>query len=146
MKLRWIATIALLLVAATSVHSQNDPIAARRAILKGFGDATKAPAAMLKGEAPFDLAKVKMTLQTYSDGVKKLPALFPENSKTGGDTAALPKIWEDKARFESLYAKLGKDADANLVAIVDEASFKREFPKQLGDCKTCHDDYRAKKQ
>ena len=145
MKLRLLACAALL-IGASAVYGENDPIAARRAILKGFGDATKAPAAMLKGEEKFDLAKVQAALKTYSDGAKKLPALFPENSKTGGDTAALPKIWEDKARFESLYAKLDKDAAANMTAIVDEASFKREFPKQLGDCKACHDDYRAKKQ
>ena len=145
MKVNGFIAVALI-GTATAVWAQNDPIAARRAILKGFGDATKAPAAMLKGEEKFDLAKVQAALKTYSEGAKKLPALFPDTSKTGGDTAALPKIWEDKARFESLYARLDKDAAANMSAIVDEASFKREFPKQLGDCKACHDDYRAKKQ
>ena len=144
MKVRFLAGAAIF-VAASAVCAQSDPIAARRAILKSFGDATKRPAAMLKGEAPFDLATVQNALKTYSEGAKKLPGLFPEDSKTGGDTAALPKIWDDKARFESLYAKLDKDAAANMNAIADEASFKREFPKQLGDCKTCHDDYRAKK-
>ena len=144
MKDRFLAGFAVF-VAASAACAQNDPIAARRAILKGFGDVTKGAAAMLKGEVPFDLAAVRNALKTYSEGAKKLPALFPEDSKTGGDTAALPKIWDDKARFESLYAKLDRDAAANMNAIVDEASFKREFPKQLGDCKTCHDDYRAKK-
>jgi len=28
----------------------------------------------------------------------------------------------------------------------NEASFKREFPKVLGNCKACHDDYRLKRR
>ncbi len=143
--MKWFFVGAALLVAATSVSAQTDPIVARRAILKGFGEATKAPAGMLKGDVPFDLATVQKTLKTLSDGAKALPALFPDNSQTG-DTAALPRIWTEKPRFESLYAKLDQDATASLAAITDEASFKREFPKMFGDCKACHDDFRAKRQ
>lgn len=141
--MKWLIGAALL-VAATSVSAQNDPIAARRAILKGYGEATKAPSAMLKGDAPFDLAAVQKTLKTYSEGAKALPALFPDMSKTG-DTAALPRIWDEKARFEALFAKFDQDSMAALAAITDEASFKREFPKQLGNCKTCHDDFRGRR-
>lgn len=138
-------TIAFLVLAATSAAvAQDNPIAARKAILKGFGDALKAPGAMLKGEAPFDPAPVKAALQTLSSGAKKLPSLFPPDSKTG-DTAASPKIWDEKPKFEALFAKLDQDAAAAAAAITDEASFKREMPKVLGNCKACHDDYRVKK-
>lgn len=142
--MKWLIGAVLLLAAANSVFAQNDPIAARRSILKGFGEATKAPSAMLKGDAPFDLAVVQKTLKTYSEGAKALPALFPDTSKTG-DTAALPRIWDEKPRFEALYAKLDQDATAASAAITDEASFKREFPKQLGNCKACHDDFRGRR-
>lgn len=40
-----------------------------------------------------------------------LVALFPDNSKTGGDTAALPGIWNDKAKFTGIYDKLAAQID-----------------------------------
>jgi cytochrome c556 len=139
------AVAATLGFAAFGAAADESPIAQRKAILKGFGDATKPVAGMTKGETPFDLAVVQKALATYIAGTKKLPALFPDNSKTGEDTAALPKIWEEKANFEGIYAKLGADADAAATAIKDEATFKANIGKVLGDCKACHDNYRAKK-
>jgi cytochrome c556 len=136
----------LLVVAAGAAIAQNDPIAQRKAILKGMGDGTKPVVGMLKGEAPFELAKVQELLKAYSDGSKKLPALFPDTSKTGGETKALPKIWDEKTKFEAIFAKLDKDASDTLALIKDEASFKANFSKVLGNCKACHDDYLAKKE
>jgi cytochrome c556 len=141
---RFAAAVILVLVAAVAT-ADDSPIVQRKAILKGFGDATKPVAGMLKGETPFDDAVVHKALATYIDGAKKLPALFPDNSKTGDETEALAKIWEDKAKFEAIYAKLGTDAAAAASAITDAASFKANFGKVLGNCKACHDDYRAKK-
>mgnify|MGYP001598276668 CR=1 FL=1 len=116
----------------------------RQTILKGFGDDTRPVVGMLKGEAPFDAAKVKAALAAYASGAEKLPGLFPDNSKTG-KTEASPKIWEEKAKFDGLFAKLKTDAETASAAITDEASLKANFPKVLGNCKACHDDYRIKK-
>lgn len=147
---RWmlsIAAVALAAVAlgATAVTAADEPIKARKDVLKGFGDATKPNAAALKGEAPFNLAAAQAALKAYAEGSKKLPDLFPDNSKTGGDTEALPSIWQNKQKFNDLFAKLGKDAATAAAAIKDEASFKAEYPKVLGNCKACHDDFRQKK-
>jgi cytochrome c556 len=128
-----------------SSFANADPIEDRQKILKGFGDATKPVAAMLKGEAPFELAPVQAALDTYIEGVKKLPGLFPDDSKTGHKTEALPKIWDEKPKFAALYEKLGTDATAVKAGITDLVSLKANFPKVLGDCKACHDDYREKK-
>jgi cytochrome c556 len=113
----------------------------RQTILKGWGDATKPVGATLRGQAPFDLAVTQAALRTIIDGSKKLPDLFPDDSKTG-ETAALPVIWEDKAKFVSGYQKIGTDAAAALAAITDEASFKTEMPKVFGNCGACHKVYR----
>jgi cytochrome c556 len=142
---RAVAAAVVLLAGVGVGVAQNDPIAQRKAVLKGIGDATKAPGAMMKGEAPFDAAAVQKALDTYADGSKTLPTMFPASSKTGGDTAALPKIWDEKAKFDAIFAKLAADATAAKAAIKDEASFKANFGKVLGNCKACHDDYRAKK-
>jgi cytochrome c556 len=139
------AVAGFLALGFTAAVAEGDPIADRKAVLKGFGDASKAPGAMMKGEAPFDLAAVKKALDTYEAGAKKLPSLFPDNSKTGGETGALPKIWEEKSKFDGLFAKLAADAAAAKAAITDEASFKANVGKVFGNCKACHDDFRAKK-
>lgn len=131
------------LTAATGAASA-DPIAERQAVLKGFGDATRPVVAMLKGEAPVDVATVKAALATYAAGSTKLATLFPDNSRTG-KTEASPRIWVEKDRFDALLVKLGKDAQAAEAAITDAASLKANFPKVLADCKACHDDFREKK-
>ena len=131
--------------AISSASSQEDPIAKRRQIYKSFGQAAKEPGAMLKKEQPFELAKVQAALRTFQDGSRKLPDLFPENSKTGGETAALPIVWEDKAKFNALFVKFDQDTTAALAAITDEATFRSEFPKVLRDCGGCHDTFRLKK-
>ena len=133
------------LALATIATADPAAIKERQKIYKGIGDASKTASGMLRGAAPFELSAVQASLKTYSDGAKKLPSLFPDDSKTGDNTEALPKIWENKKDFEAKLAKFGSDADAALVAIKDEASFKAEFPKVLGNCKGCHDEYRVKK-
>jgi cytochrome c556 len=110
--------------------------------MKGFGQATRAPTAIVKGEAPFDLAKVKASLKVFQDNSAKLKSLWPEDSKTGENTRALPKIWADKD-FLAWFDGFAKDAKAAEAAIKDEASFKAQWPKVVEYCGSCHKDYRA---
>ena len=92
--------------------AQEDPIKARQALMKANGQQAALGAKMVKGEEPFDLAKAKAIFVTFQDAAAKAPALFPENSKTGGDTAADPKIWTSMDDFKAMFAKLGTDAKA----------------------------------
>ena len=135
---------ALALLTGT-VAAQEDPILQRQAIYKSFGRASKEPAQMLQGKEAFDLAKVQAALKVFEDGSKRLPGLFPETSKTGHDTEALPAIWEKKPEFEAMFVKFGDDSRAAMASISDEASFKAGFPKVLGDCGACHKMFRAKR-
>ena len=77
---------------------KNDGMAAK----KMFAD-------MSKGTAPFDLATVQDLLKTLAIAAEKEPTLFPDNSKTGGGTAALPAIWQNKADFNARFVKFAKD-------------------------------------
>ena len=120
-----------------------DSVAQRRAIMKKNGEVTKVAVEMLKG-APFDLAAAQAALQAYANAAEKMPALFPDDSKTGGDTAALPAIWENKADVTARFGKLGADAKAAMTAITDEASFKAKFPDVLKNCGGCHELYKVK--
>ena len=138
----WIAA-GIVILAASTVVAQSDPIAQRKALMKAQGVATKDVGAMLKG-APFDLAKVQDALKVYVNTTKTFATLFPDNSKTGGETAALPKIWEAKADFDKLLEKFGKDSTAAMTSITDEASFKANMGGVLKNCGDCHELYRAK--
>src|SRR5215510_8630466 len=110
--LRVLIAVAAVAVGATTVIAQQDAIAARKALMKATGGQTAVASKMVKGEEPFDLAKAKTVFATYEDAATKMPALFPANAKEGGDTAALPKIWENKADFDAKFAKFGADAKA----------------------------------
>ena len=141
---RILFAVAAFAIGATSVLAQSDPIATRKATMKKVGDSVAPVGKMLKGEAPFDLATVQTALSTIQDAAKVLPALFPDTAKTGGDTAALPHIWENKADFDAKYAKLGKDAAEASAKITDEASFKANFPAVTKNCGGCHELNRKK--
>ena len=135
----------LLAVGGSLAFAQQDPIAARKALMKKNGDEAKIGTQFMKGEAPFDLAKAKAIFAAYQDAASKMPNLFPDNSKTGGDTAALPAIWEKKADVDAKFKKLGEDAKDAATKVTDEASFKAVFPTVQKNCGGCHETYRLKK-
>src|SRR5271163_5084286 len=143
MKRLTIVVIALA-CGAGAVLADTDPIAERRALMKHDGMAAKTMFDMVKGAAPFDLAAVQASLRTLAEGATKSPALFPDNSKTGGGTAALPAIWENKADFDARFAKFAQDVAAAQAGIVDEASFKKLAPAVFQNCGACHELYKAK--
>jgi cytochrome c556 len=145
MMIRTVLAVATLAIGVAAVSAQSDPIAARKALMKANGDQAKIASAMLKGDAPFDLAKAKTALASFQEAGEKAPALFPDNSKTGGDTAALPKIWEDKADFNARLAKLAADTKAAESTVTNLDSFKAAMGTIGKECGGCHELYRAKK-
>ena len=142
---RLIIAASVVALGVVAAFAQNDPIATRKADMKKVGAASAEMAKITKGEAPFDLAKVQDALKTMSEVAKVMPALFPETSKTGGETAALPKVWETKADFDARFVKFAKDAADAASTIKDEATFKAAFPEVGKNCGGCHESYRAKR-
>ena len=143
--IRTILTLGVLAVGMASVMAQNDPIATRKDMMKQVGRANAEVSKISKGDAPFKLETVQAALKTIQDASRAMPNLFPDNTKTGGDTAALPKVWETKADFNTRWEKMGKDAAAASAKIVDEASFKTAYSEVTGNCGGCHEGYRMKK-
>jgi len=144
--LRVVAVVAALAVGATAVWAQNAAgIAARKEAMKAFGGAAKGPGAMNKGDAPFELPKVQASLKTIEETAAKAKDLFGDDTKTG-ETDALPAAFEKKPDVLARFDKLGADAKAASGAIKDEATFKAEWPKVVGNCGGCHKEYRKPKQ
>jgi cytochrome c556 len=145
MIIRTVFAVAAIAIGVTAVAAQQDPIAARKALMKANGQEAGIGNKMAKGEEPFALDKAKKIFTTYADSAAKAPALFPDNSKTGGETAALPAIWEKKADFNAKLTKLGTDAKAAEAAVKDADTFKAHFTEVQKNCGGCHQTYRAKK-
>jgi cytochrome c556 len=143
--LRTVVAVAAMVVGVTAVVAQSDPIAARKALMKDVGAQTKTGGGMAKGEVPYDQAKAQGILAVYVDAAAKLVNLYPENSKTGGDTAALPAIWANMSDFKGRYEKFGAEAKAAQSSVKDLDSFKAAFPGLTKNCGGCHETYRAKK-
>jgi cytochrome c556 len=138
--------LAAVAFGATAVSAQNVAvIKERQDHLKSIGDAVKPVGAMYKGEADFDLAKVQAALKVMQEKAPLLPALFPDDSKTGEDTEALPIIWDEKADFESRFKKLGDAAKAAEASITDEETFPDTWKEVMGNCSGCHKKFRKPK-
>lgn len=142
---RTVLAVAAIAIGVTAVAAQSDPIATRKATMKGVGDQAKAGAGMAKGEAPFDLAKAQAIFVTFAEASAKMPTLFPENSKTGGETAALPAIWDHMGDVKAKFDKFGADAKAAQGSVKDLDTFKASFSAVTKNCGGCHETYGAKK-
>ena len=143
--LRTVLAVAAITIGVTAVVAQSDPIATRKGVMKNVGAMTKTGAQMAKGEAPYDQGKAQEIFATYIDAAAKMPTLFPDNSKTGGDTTASPKIWEDPNGFKAGFAKLSTEANAAKASVKDLDSFKGAFGGVTKNCGGCHETYRVKK-
>jgi cytochrome c556 len=144
--IRTMFAVAAIVLGVGVAIADQDPIAARKALMKANGDQAKIGAAMIKGEAPFDLDKVHKMFATFEDAAAKMPALFPNNSMTGGETAADPKIWENMDDFKARFAKLGTDVKDAAAKVTDLDSLKAAFGNiGKNDCGGCHEKYRIKK-
>jgi cytochrome c556 len=136
---------AALMLGVTAAVAQADVIAQRKTIMKSVGAATRTGTQMARGEAPFDLARAKEILAVYEDAAKRMPPLFPENSKAGGETSAAPKIWEDMAGFRAAFAKMEAESKQAVAATKDHESFKTAFGDVTKNCGGCHQTYRITK-
>jgi len=142
--IRTVLAVAVLAFGATALVAQSDPIAARKALMKANGDQNRIATEMLEGKRPFNVDEAKKVLATFAEAGDKAPALFPDTSKTGGDTAALPAIWENKADFTARLGKLSSDAKAAGAATKDLDSFKAQITEVRKNCGGCHQTYRKR--
>ena len=141
--IRTVLAVAVLAFGVTAVVGQSDPIAARKAIMKANGDQNRIGTEMIEGKRPFNLDEAKKIFATFAEAEKVRP-LFPDNSKTGGDTAALPAIWENKADFDAKLTKFVAEAKAAGAATTNADTFKAQITEVRKNCGGCHQPYRKR--
>ncbi|WP_181832468.1 c-type cytochrome [Bosea caraganae] len=143
--LRLCLAVAVSVAAVSAAFSQSDPIAARRDAMRAVSSATRDGAAIAEGRAPFDAAKVRSIFETYSRSAKAMPQLFPEDSRSGGQTRAAARIWEDRPGFTAALAKFDKDAVQAAADSKEVASFRAAFDRVAANCTSCHEAYRTRR-
>ena len=91
-----------------------------------------------------DIDEAKKLMIEMSDNYKRLLDLFPENSKVGFGTEALPSIWKNKDEFNLLMTKTSNDMIELTSAIERAEDIKATLGKYMwSSCKSCHSKFRA---
>jgi cytochrome c556 len=130
-----------------AVMAQQDPVKTREDLMTKNNDQAKAVVQMMRGQTPFDAAAVDVAFKQWADTAQKLPGLFPDNSKTGGDNRASPKIWVNKADFDAKAAAFAKTvAENHDKAKSSLDGLKAAIPVVGKACDDCHKEYRLSKQ
>ena len=90
------------------------------------------------------IEEAKPLIKKISDNYIKLLDYFPDNTKEGFKTEALPSIWENKDEFNALMQKASDDM-IKLAKAIDTAEDLRAVQKELmwNNCSACHNRFRA---
>jgi len=126
---------------ANAELSVEDIIKSRKALFsKNYSTAKRVQSFSSNGD--FDEAIELM--KEMSENYITLLDLFPENSKEGFKTEALPVIWEEKDAFNTLMQKSADDM-VKLTSIIEDSDDIRGTLGKLmwANCKACHSKYRA---
>ena len=147
MILRGVVAVGAVLLGVSAVVAQQD-------IAKQQDDLMRATigkpfyAVMMKmsrGQIPFDQAAVETALNDLEKAVQTIPATFQTNPKMdlpGAEYIASPKVWENKADFDSKTPTVIKQITDLKGKIKDVDSLKVAWKEIDNKCDGCHDTYR----
>ena len=131
----------MMLIPANSEMSVEEIIKGRKALFsKNYSTAKRVQTFATKG----DFDKAKSLMLEMSQNYKSLIEYFPENTKEGFKTEALPAIWENKEEFNNLMNKSSNDM-VELISIIENSDDIGSSLKKFmwGNCKSCHSKFRA---
>ena len=125
---------------AHSEESIEDIIKGRKAIFSNNAKLAKRVNILLKD---FEVEEAEPIILEMSKNYENLLNYFPENSKEGYGTEALPIIWEEKDAFNALMQKAADDM-LQLAKVMEEVDDIQVTYKKLmwANCNACHSKYR----
>ena len=137
----FIAALTLISIPAYSELSVEEIIKGRKALFsKNYSTAKKVQTFVSKG----DFVKASSLMEEMSENYITLLEYFPDNTKEGFKTEALPSIWENKDEFNDLMKKSSNDMTKLASIIENTDGVKASLGKLMwGNCKACHSKFRA---
>ena len=134
--------LSLFFVSSSQAELTIEEIVKSRQALfsKNYSTAKRVQAFSSKG----DFEKAKKLMLEMSENYKILINYFPDNTKEGFKTEALPTIWENKDEFNELMTKSSNDMIKLASIIEDSEDINASLGKMMwGNCKACHSKFRA---
>ena len=140
-KIFLLSTIILLIGFNSNAEMTAEEIIKSRQALFSKNYRTAKKVKSLASNLDFEDATVLMN--EMSENYRVLSELFPDNTKEGFDTEALPIIWEEKDKFTKLMLKASDDM-TQLASIIEDADDVGGVLTKLmwSNCKACHNRYR----
>ena len=131
----------IILPYSASAQSVEDIIKGRKAMFSENYQNAKRISSLLKSGK---IDEAKPLMEKISKNYTKLLDYFPENTKEGFKTEALPSIWENKKEFNDLMKKASDDM-IKLAEAIDTAEDLRAIQKKFmwSNCSACHSRFRA---
>ena len=125
---------------AHSEESIEDIIKGRKAIFSNNAKLAKRVNILLRD---FEVEEAEPIILEMSKNYENLLNYFPENSKEGYGTEALPIIWEEKDAFNALMQRAADDM-LQLAKVMEEVDDIQATYKKLmwANCNACHSRYR----
>ena len=138
----FLVTISLIILPiSTGAQSVEDIIKGRKAMFSENYQNAKRISTLLKSGK---IDEAKPLMEKISKNYTKLLDYFPDNTKEGFKTEALPSIWENKEEFNDLMKKASDDM-IKLAGAIDTAEDLKAIQKELmwSNCSACHNRFRA---
>ena len=144
-KIRIIKTLiiifSLIFPFSTNAQTVEEIIKGRKALFsKNYSTAKRVQTFASKG----DFVKASSLMKEMSENYITLLEYFPDNTKEGFKTEALPSIWENKDEFNNLMKKSSTDM-IKLVNVIESSDDVRATLQKFmwANCKACHSKFRA---
>ena len=143
MKLFKILILSTMVLTANSLfaaQSVEEIIKGRKAMFSENYQTAKKISILLKSNK---IEEAKPLMKKMSENYKKLLDYFPDNTKEGFKTEALPSIWENKDEFNALMKKASDDM-IKLASAIETADNLAAAQKKLmwSNCSACHNRFR----
>ena len=126
---------------SANAQSVEEIIKGRKAMFSENYQNAKKISILLKSKK---IEEAKPLMKKISENYKKLLDYFPENTKEGFKTEALPSIWESKDEFNALMQKASDDM-IKLAKAIETVDDLKKVQKELmwSNCTACHSKFRA---
>jgi cytochrome c556 len=146
--MRTVVVVGTLLLGVGAVLAQQEVAVQQDNLMKGqakpmYGVIQKT----VKGEIPYDQKAIDAAIAQLEESVPKIPSVFAKNPKedvVNGSYGSSPKIWQNKADFDSKVPPVSKALADVKGKIKDVASLKVAFDSIQAKCTDCHETYRVK--
>lgn len=140
--------VALIFSAAAWAHSNATGVVKERMdMMEKLGKSMKTLKSLVRSQSDFDADRVAELAHAIQEMSNHIGDKFPQGSNEA-PSEALPAIWQDWDRFTGLIEQMKVEAVklGDVAGDGDQRRVLRQFVELGKTCKSCHTDFRMKKE